>query len=184
MLIIHGEDQIASRKFFLDYKAQNTGDILEAEGITVSEFKSRMESVSLFGDMPYIYLEGLFARRPSNDKKEIIEYLRTSNPERLVIWEAKDVTVQLKDFSPQIIKNFSLPKYASVFWSNPTLENLHKALAVIDIEPLFYGLMTVAHRTKNKDWINSLLEIEYKQKTSAVPYDLIAALEFWLIINV
>lgn len=181
MIIIHGEDQIASRKFFLDYKAANPGDILEAEGMTASEFRSRMESVSLFGDMPYIYLEGLFSRRPSNDKKEIIAFLAENNPERIIIWEAKDVSVQLKDFNPGIVKNFPMPRYASVFWSNPTLENLHKALAVVDIEPLFYGLMTVAHRTKNKDWIKDFLEIEYKQKTSAVPYDLVAALEFWLL---
>ena len=181
MLIVHGEDQIKSRQFFLNIKAQNPGDILEAEGMSASEFRVRMESVSLFGDKPYLYLEGLFSRRPSNDKREIIDYIRTSSPESLVIWEAKDVAVQLKDFKPEFIKNFPLPKYASIFWSNPTLENLHKALTVVDIEPLFYGLMTVAHRSKNRDWINSLLEIEYKQKTSAVPYDLVAAIEFWLI---
>ena len=74
MLIIHGEDQIASRKFFLDHKTEKPGDILEAEGLTASEFRSRMESVSLFGDMPYIYLEGLFARRPSNDKKKLLVF--------------------------------------------------------------------------------------------------------------
>ena len=43
MLIVHGDDQIKSRQFFLNIKAQNPGDILEAEGMSASEFRVRME---------------------------------------------------------------------------------------------------------------------------------------------
>ena len=106
-----------------------------------------------------------------------------SNPERLIIWEAKEVSAQLKEFKPEIVKNFPLPRYASIFWSNPTIESFHQALTSVSVEQLFYGLESVAHRNKNKDWIMSFLEIEYKQKTSSVPYDLVAAIEFWLISN-
>ena len=74
------------------------------------------------------------------------------------------MSAQLKEFKPAIVKNFPLPRYASIFWSNPTMGSFHQALTSVSVEQRFYGLESVAHRNKNKEWIMSFREIELNKK--------------------
>lgn len=174
MMVIHGEDQIKSREYFLELKAQKPGDIIDGDSLTLSNLKSRLEAVSLFGETQNIYIENLFSRRPSNEKKAIIELLETKNPGNLVLWERKAVVTNLEN------KKFDLPKYLFAFWNNPTVKNLHLALKASAIEQIFAGLVTKAHNARNREWITSLLAIDYKQKTGNSPMGLVSALEVWL----
>ena len=181
MLIIHGENQIASRQYFLEQRTQKPGTILDGDTLTLSELQTQLSAVSLFGDAQNIYIENIFSRRPSNEKKAIVEYLETHNPSNLVIWEAKTVTAQLKNINQELIRNFEMPKYLFAFWNKPSVKAFHLALQVAAVEQIFAGLITKAHNSKNRDWLTSFLEIDYKNKTSALPYDLKAALEIWLV---
>lgn len=175
MIVIHGENQIASREYFLEIRTQKPGDIIDGDTLTLSELKSKLDAVSLFGETQNIYIENLYSRRPSNEKKSIVEYIETKNPTNLVVWEHKSVTTKAEN------KNFEMPKYLFAFWNKPSIKNFHLALQVAAVEQIFAGLITKAHNTKNRDWLKSFLEIDYKNKTSALPYDLKAALEIWLI---
>lgn len=175
MLIIHGENQIASREYFLELRTKNPGDILDGDIMTLVELRALLESTSLFGETQHIYIENLYSRRPSNAKKEIIEFLESANPANLVIWEHKAVTTKAEN------KNFEMPKYLFAFWNKPTLKNFHLALQVAAVEQIFAGLITGAHKRQDKKTLKEFLDIDYKNKTSVLPYDLKAALEFWLI---
>ena len=175
MQIIHGENQISSRECFLEQRTQKAGDILDGDNLTLADLKSRLDAVSLFGESQNVYIENLYSRRPSNEKKAIIEYIESKNPENLVIWERKSVVTTANT------KKFDLPKYLFAFWNKPDIKSFHLALQVAVVEQIFAGLITKAHNTKNKEWLNDFLEIDYKNKTSALPYDLKTALEIWLI---
>lgn len=175
MIVIHGENQIASREYFLELRTKNYGDILDGDALTLTELQSKLEAVSLFGETQNIYIENLYSRRPSNEKKSIVEYIETKNPNNLVIWEHKAVTTKAEN------KNFEMPKYLFAFWNKPSLKNFHLALQIAAVEQIFAGLITGAHKRQDRQALKEFLEIDYKNKTSALPYDLKAALEIWLV---
>jgi len=189
MLILHGDNQIASRERFLAARqeAQKQGlNVVELSGdqINLPGLTQAVESKSLFGSANAVFIEGLFSSRPSNAKKQIIGYLSKKLNENIIIWESKDVTAQVKDLPST---KFDLPKYIFNFLDNPTLESFRKCLEVMPVEQIFASLATRVHkallgqgRIAKKINPAELLEIEYKQKTSSPPYDLASALEIWL----
>lgn len=189
MHIFHGDNQISSREQFLAAKqtAQKQGlNIVEFSGdqINLPGLTQAIESKSLFGSANAVFIEGLFSSRPSNSKKQLIDYLTTKQNDNIVIWEPKDVSIQLKDIPSS---KFDLPKYIFSFLDNPTLESFHNCLEIMPVEQIFASLATRVHkallgqgRIAKKINPKELLDIEYKQKTSSPPYDLSAALEIWL----
>lgn len=189
MNILHGNNQIASREKFFSEKqsAIKQGlNIVEfsADQINLPDLTQAIESKSLFGSANAVFIEGLFSSRPSNAKTQIIEYLSKKQGENIVIWESKDVSVQLKDLPST---KFDLPKHIFAFLDNPTLESFHKCLDVMPVEQIFASLATRIHknllgqgRIAKKINPQQLLNIEFKQKNSSPPYNLTAALEIWL----
>lgn len=189
MQILHGDNQIASREKFLSLKlsAVKQGlNIVEfsANQINLSDLTQAVESKSLFGSANAVFVEGFFSTRPSNTKKQIVEYLNQKQKENIIIWESKDVSAQVKDLPNT---TFGLPKHIFAFLDNPNLSTLHLALSTTSVEQIFASLATRVHkallgqgRTTRNIKPEELLEIEFKQKTSSPPYDLTAALEIWL----
>lgn len=189
MQIIHGDNQVASREQFLKAKqeAQKQGlNIVEFSGdsLTLGDLTQAVESKSLFGSANAVFIEGLFSRRPSNEKKQLVEYLIRSHPEQVITWDPKDISAHVKDIPSQ---RFDLPKHIFAFLDNPNLSTFHLALSTAPVEQIFASLATRVHKvllgqgriTKKINPLE-LLEIDYKQKTSSVPYDLTDALEIWL----
>jgi hypothetical protein len=172
MLIIHGEDQVESRKYFLELKPRIT------EVSTLVDLKEKLSTIPLFADNEKVFIENIFSRRTSNDKKEIVDFLETENPSNLIIWECRDVSAQIKKGE---VKYFPYPKHIFKFLDTPNLKTFHESLKTEPVEMLFASLVTRTLKNKNQKWLDELLLIDYKQKTSTVPYNLIAALEFWLI---
>ena len=201
MIIIHGENQIASRQHFLSQKesAETQGlNIVDfaGESLLLSDLIQATESSSLFGTVNLVFIEGFFSRRPSNDKKRIVEYFISKNQNtNLFLWDAKDISAQIKDFSPNTIKRFDLPKYIFSFLDDLDLSTFRKCLENMPVEQLFASLITRLHKvlvgegrfkkpfsTSQLAIMNSqLLKIDYAQKTGAAPYDLTTALELWLL---
>jgi DNA polymerase III delta subunit len=213
MLIIHGENQISSRQFFLDIKTKTPstkqkvdlrGEDLELPGLTTAAGSS-----SLFGLSNIVFIDNLFSRRPSNTKTQLIDYLKAHPDSDIYIWEAKDVTTQLKSFPPLSIKRFDLPKYIFQYLDNFDLESLHKSLESVSEEQILSMLAKQVHKLivaksgsgdyppwqKNKllsqskqysdaklvTMLNALLDIDYKNKNSQLPYNLSVALELWTL---
>ena len=197
MQIIHGENQVSSREAYSNAKqqAQKQGlNIVEFAGdsLTISNLTQAVESKSLFGSANVVFIENIFSRRPSNEKKQIVDYLlklispleSRGDQGALCIWEPKDVSTQLKEIPSH---RFDLPKHIFAFLDNPNVSTFHLALGTAPVEQIFASLATRVHkvllgqgRTSKKIDPLDLLEIDYKQKTSSVPYDLTAALEIWL----
>jgi len=176
MLILHGDNQIASRQIFLDSKK----DGLILDEVTIDRLRQAIESKSLFGENNQAIAENIFSARPSNQKKIIIEYLKDHQTDPVLIWENKDVTAQLKEFDIKIIRRFDLPKYIFSFLDHPTISGLHQLLQTMSPEQILASLATRAHKQANVKWLNELLTIDYRLKTGLLPYNLTTALELWV----
>jgi hypothetical protein len=213
MLILHGDDQISSRARFLDLKSapQNRDKQivdLAGAGLTLEDLRQKSESSSLLGTSNVIFLENIFAARTSREKTQIVDYLNQHEKSDIYIWEASDVSFQLKKFSPSIIQKFDFPKYVFQFLEHPNLKLLHETLAHSAPEQVFALLVghfrklimakagvgnfpawqkqklqnQVSAMSLNRllDVYRHLLEIDFAQKSSTLPYGLSFSLELWV----
>jgi hypothetical protein len=213
MLIVHGDNQVLSRQKFLDHKAgeKSAGKFLyETTGsaITLSTIRGALESVSLLGNSTSVFMADFFSGRSTKEKNQIIDYFLHHLQSAIYIWEPKDVSLQLRKFSPQHISKFDLPKDIFRFLDNLSIDNFHLALANCAPEQVFFLLVNHFHQlllAKEKkgdmsDWkraklerqaskysiwqltklYHQLLEIDLACKTSSSCQNLVALLELWL----
>lgn len=212
MIILHGDNQVASRRQLTTAKqeAVKQGKQLVELGsdITLEQVVSAAQSNSLFGNSNLVVIENLFSGRPSNDRKAVIDYL-LSKPGDVVVWEGKDVSAKIKEFDPQLVRRFDLPKYMWKFLDDLSLNSLLLALDSTSPEQILAllaghirKLVTIKEGVINlPSWQLSkiksqmakfdleklismnreLLQIDYAQKISAVPYDLATALEIFVV---
>jgi hypothetical protein len=176
MEIIHGDDQIKSRSFFLNLKLnlkKNQANLIELDGqkITFTEFISATTTNSLFPEKNIICIEQLFSRRPGKDKQLLLSYLK-SHPELPVyIWEVKDVSDQLTGFPATTVRRFDLPKYAFNFLDSLSPDHLKLALDNLPPELLFAQLIRQFHnlilvksgRGKLPSWQSNKLQVLAKK---------------------
>jgi hypothetical protein len=211
MLIIHGDDQVASRQFLLETKQAEVIkglEIIQLDGdnLTLSDLYQYVDTKNLLGETNCIAIEGFFSRRPSAEKKKITEQLVKWSTENLIFWDGKDIGVQQKEFDSKIIKKFDSPKHIWKFLDTLALSDLE--LALENTAPEFVFTMLVGQVRKlitkgaglpgwqagkikqmAKNYTDeqllmmhrALLDIDYRQKTSAASYDLRIALELWVI---
>ena len=156
-----------------------------------------------------VFVEDFFSRRPSAEKDKIRDYLSVNTPAGIVVWEAKDVSSQLKTYPVASVRKFELPKYVFQFLDSFSLPALRSALSTTAPELVFSLLSGHLHKLiMVKDGIGSfpswqqsklrslasrftlglllkmneeLLTIDLKQKTSSAPYSLSAALELFTV---
>jgi len=214
MIILHGDNQIASRQAFLALKQQaiSAGKQVQeysGDSLSLPQLVTAVESVSLFGTVNAVFVDGLFSRRPSNEKKTLIAYLSDHPKADISVWEHKDVAAQVKTFAPASVRKFDLPKYLFVFLEHFTLPGLKQALTGSSPEQVFSlivrqvrSLIMVKDNAGNLPaWqagklksqaagysteklislYRKLLAIDRAQKTSASPYGMETALELWVV---
>ena len=171
MLILHGDNQVASRQALLT--AKEGKQILEFSGsdITVNQLHHAVSTNSLFGQANTIVIERAFA------KKDIADYLVQNQEADIIIWEPKDVSAKVKDFKN--VQKFDLSKHIFLFLDSPLLSSLHLALSTAPAEVVFASLVTRSYKRTNTKWLASLLDLDFKLKSGALPYDLATALELW-----
>lgn len=133
MLIIHGEDQISSRQYFLDQKKKYLPSHyqlteLTDEDFTFDHFFHLSNSASLFGQKPVIIIEKLFSSRPNSQKNQIVDYLISHPDNSTMVWEDRDISSKIKGLSPSLVKNFSFPKTIWTFLDNISVKNYYQAL--------------------------------------------------------
>lgn len=212
MIILHGDNQVASRQQMTIAKqeAVRQGKQLVELGseLTLEQVVSAIETNSLFGSSNLVVIENLFSGRPSNDRKAVIEYLLAKSGD-VVVWEGKDVSAKIKEFDPQLVRRFDLPKYVFKFLDDLSLSSLQLSLQSAAAEQILALLAGHIHKlilvkegmSSLPDWQTSklksqvsrfsldkltdlsrkLLQIDYAQKTSALPYDLATALEIFVV---
>ena len=213
MLIIHGKNQVASRELYISLKKRgvlNNKQVFELPGssITLSQLKLSLQSDSLLGDSTSIFIQDFFSSRLSSEKKSIIKYLLTEPETDIVFWEGKDVSDQLKEFSPKVIQKFDLPSSIFNFLNTFSLTDLNTTLKTSPPEQILYLLINHMHSLilekehlgEYSGWKSEklnkqsskyslsilqnlyldLLNIDFKNKTSSAPYNLASALELWV----
>lgn len=214
MLILHGDDQAASRKQLLQLKAQarqSGQQLIDLPGsdLTLAQLATAAASASLLGSTNAIFIENLFSRRPSNEKKALTDYLKTHTHAHITVWENKNLSPQLTAFPTSTIRRFDLPKVLFKFLSDFTLPLLQQTLTTTPPEQL---LALIARRLEDlllvksgigdfPSWqksqlqrqavrftpqqlarmATSLLDIDYRQKNSLSPAPLAVDLELWLL---
>jgi len=185
MIIVHGENQAASRAYFLQLKeaaGKSGNNLVELPvDVDIGTLTSAVESRSLFGETNIVIMENVFSRRPSQAKKDLTAYLARHADANIYIWEDKDVSVFLKNFDTKLSKRFDLPKHIFTFMNTPTVDLLHKCLETMPVEQIFASLVTRTYKRHLTDNLLKLLELDYKSKISQLPYDLTTGLELYIM---
>jgi len=91
--VIHGENQVASRKKLVDFIEQAKQEKkevlnLSAEKLDRAKLESALLSESLFGHEKLLIIEGLHSLPKSNKKDEFIELISSASIET-ILWEKK-----------------------------------------------------------------------------------------------
>lgn len=148
MLIIHGSNNVFSRKFLTDKTRSFLGEIvnLDGEKLNLTQLRQTLESISLFNQDRLIVIENIFTRRSSKERTEILGHLKLSNPANVILWEEKPIDGRtLAPFSGAKIQRFDLSRTIfkfldSVFSGNRkiSLSLLKQCLTQDTPEMIFY----------------------------------------------
>lgn len=151
--IIHGDDIVSSRKYFIEEKKKADSPIaLEGERLTLSDLVPIVEGNQLFSQEKNIFVEKFFSGKKANsgELKNIAQYLQKNNKEaNIFFWEAKELTpAMLSLFKGALAKLFKLPKRLFAFIDAISPQNkqrliplFHKALEETEAELIFFMMI-------------------------------------------
>lgn len=149
--IIHGADTAASRKFFLDQKANDPDSLLiNGQSLTLTDLVQYFEGGQLFAQTKSFFIEQLFSKKRSREQDAIINYIRGAEKNHnIFIWEDKELTAaSVKAFKNAQIKIFKLPQTLFAFLENikpgngGQLINLfHQTIESTDTEMVFFMII-------------------------------------------
>ena len=104
MLLIHGDNQLVSRKLYFDLKSQSPDPVTFSGSHNLTNIIQALESNTLFGASRSVFIEKPFSQK-SAFVKDFTQYLKENKPERLVVWEDKLMGVTVtRLFAPEQIR--------------------------------------------------------------------------------
>jgi len=118
--VIHGENQVASRKKlveFIEQAKQQHKEVLSlsAEKLDRAKLESALLSESLFGHEKLLVIEGLYSLPKSKKKDEFIELISSASIET-ILWDKKLLTKTDFKKLPTNLENFEF-KITPKMWS-------------------------------------------------------------------
>ena len=119
--IIHGDDILSSRKFFLDKRQQATNvHTLDGVTVTLTDLMQAFSGSSLFGSNENFFIEDLLSKRKSSKEvDELIDFLQTQQDTFIVLWESKLISPkQLKTLEKASVQEFKIPVVVFSFLDN------------------------------------------------------------------
>jgi len=152
VVLIHGNDLVASRNFYFEEKNKLTETVLlEGEELTFDQFFQTAENKSLFGNEQTILIEEFFTKNKTNsiELKKIVDYVNANKDSQVIFWEpielSKTAQALLKNAT---VKNFSFPKVLFTFLDNVKPGNFevlirlfHDLKQSMEIELIFFMLV-------------------------------------------
>lgn len=149
--IIHGEDILSSRKFYIDERKKSEYPIiLFGDNINLTNLAQTLKSNSLFDIRDKsIFIEDLFLKKKSKELDNILLFIeKHSQSVDITIWESKEIPKrQLSSLDKTSIKLFSLPKSIFLFLNEIRPKNgkilinfFHKTIGNLEVELVFYML--------------------------------------------
>lgn len=153
MIILHGENNLLSRQKLTNeianFKLKTQGEILRYDGnnLNLMDLRQSLESISLWGNSRLVIIENLFSGRASKEKQKIIDYLKKTAAQNLIIWEGKKIDGRtLTSFKGQVLR-FDLDPVIFRFLDSLSPGNtknslilLHQCLAQDSPEIIFFML--------------------------------------------
>lgn len=148
MLIIHGDNQVDSRKYLISQINQaktKEKEVIrfEGKGLELASLRQALEERSLLNKKKLVILENFFKTPP----KPILDYLSESKPKNLIIWESGGITQSKINQLQAKAKLFKLPPIIFNFLdsflpgnSRRSLGLLKQAAAQSSAESVFYML--------------------------------------------
>ncbi|MDP3988330.1 MAG: hypothetical protein Q8P80_04275 [Candidatus Levybacteria bacterium] len=148
--IIHGDDNAASRKYFIDEK-NNTKDahFLDGEKTGLTELVQVFEGGMLFSQEKNIFIESFFAKK-ALELKEILKLIEeNSKNSNIYFWEGKELAKkELSFFKNPVIKLFKYPQSIFLFLDSIKPDNVnnlvplfHKTLENMEVEIVFFMMI-------------------------------------------
>ncbi len=141
--LIHGEDTLASRKYYMDQKTEDS-IFFDAEDMDLVNLKQSLHGSGLFQTTNRIFIDNLFTRKGQKNITEVSEILANTTDSEVFLWAGKDVGVRsLKDFPKFENKNFKIPQNIWNFLDSirpNSITNVtffHQALAASEPEIIF-----------------------------------------------
>jgi hypothetical protein len=152
LTIIHGNDIVASRKYFLEQKASYPDSLLiDTDSVTLTDLTQIFEGGGLFGESKHIFIEQIITKRKkSGDYKDIITYLDTHAAEHtIVLWENKELEIGIlkmfKNASPRVFKLpqtlFSLLDNIKPGNGKLLVSQFHQTIEATEVEMVFFMLI-------------------------------------------
>lgn len=151
-MIIHGDDIISSRNFFLSQKEKTDSlQVFDGEKITVTDLVQIFEGGGLFFDEKKVFVENFFSKKKQGKEfDEITDYLKKKTPDsKVFFWEGKEISKKsLNLFKNSTVKAFKLPQTLFLFLDNIKPKNsqellnlFHKTLSTVEPELIFFMLI-------------------------------------------
>jgi len=141
--LVHGDDSLASRKYFLSQKDDHS-ITFDSETISVVELAQSMQGSGLFEDSRKIFIENLFTRKGQKNLTSVADTLENTKNSEIYIWADKNVGVRsLGKFPKFENQNFKIPQNIWSFLdgirpSNPrNINSFHNALKGTEPEIIF-----------------------------------------------
>jgi hypothetical protein len=118
--VIHGENQVASRKKLVELieqaKEQNKEiQKLDAEKLDRSQLEAALLSESLFGHEKLLIIEGIYSLPKSKKKDEFIELISSASSD-IILWDKKSLSKTDFKKLPTIVTNYEF-KVTSKMWT-------------------------------------------------------------------
>ncbi len=152
IIIIHGDDIAASRKYFQEQK-ENIREfvVLDTEAV-LSDFAQNLSGSALFNDTKTIFIENFFSKAGKLDTnaKEIIEFVNQHEKDaKLFFWERKEISKRtLSLFKNALVKTFKIPQAIFLFLDSlkpsigiRAIDLFHQALRASEPEILLFMLV-------------------------------------------
>lgn len=146
--LIHGDDSVNARLKATVLLGKSKITNVDGKNLILKTFEELTKSTSLFAETSSLLIENFFLK--NKNKKEIVEFLNTSNTSKdIVFWEdgvvRKTAFASLKDLK---VLEFSLPKNYFAFLDSLSPQNTKRSrqlfqelLASYAPEQLFYSLI-------------------------------------------
>ncbi len=141
--LIHGNDTLSSRKFYLDHKDQDS-IVFDAENINLVELEQSLAGSGLFGSTKKIFIENLFSRKSAKNLEPIGKLLSNYKESEVFFWTDKEVGVKVLTAFPKVEKKeFKIPQNIWNFLDNirpsatSNVTSFHKTLNETESEIIF-----------------------------------------------
>ncbi len=148
--IIHGEDALSSRNFFIEQKEKVKNPLtLEGETLILSELVQNLDGNMLFSTTNEIFIEDFFSKRkPGKDFDDIIDYLQKKNEANIYFFERKKLAKKNSSvFKNATVKTFDFPKSLFQFLDNIKPKNtkniimFHDVIKTVEVELVLFMLI-------------------------------------------